>query len=167
MRLGKQSPGKEVGYRRGWSRGGRIAASLFEYPIDECAEFQLLENLAEFLFVRFFADERIHIEPDGNICFDGGKEFGEGYHLAVGFHFRFQCAFQLVGMFQQVFDTAEFGNQFLCGFLAHTRTAGMLSEASPISPSMSMTCSVVCMLNFVFTLRYPSLRIHQCAWGGT
>ena len=124
LRLGKQSPGKEVGYRRGWSRGGRIAASLFEYPIDECAEFQLLENLAEFLFVRFFADERIHVELNGNICFDGGKEFGEGYHLAVGFHFRFQCAFQLVGMFQQVFDTAEFGNQFLCGFLAHTRTAG-------------------------------------------
>ena len=124
LRLGKQSPGKEVGYRRGWSRGGRIAASLFEYPVDECAEFQLLENLAEFFFVRFFADERIHVEQNGNICFDGGKEFGEGYHLAVGFHFRFQCAFQLVGMFQQVFDTAEFGNQFLCGLLAHARTAG-------------------------------------------
>ena len=124
MRLGKQSPGKEVGYRRGWSRGGRIAASLFEYPVDECAEFQLLENLAEFFFVRFFADERIHVELNGNICFDGGKEFGEGYHLAVGFHFRFQCAFQLVGMFQQILDTAEFGNQFLCGLLAHARTAG-------------------------------------------
>ena len=124
LRLGKQSPGKEVGYRRGWSRGGRIAASLFEYPVDECAEFQLLENLAEFFFVRFFADERIHVELNGNICFDGGKEFGEGNHLAVGLHFRFQCAFQLVGMLQQIFDAAEFGNQFLCGFLAHTRTAG-------------------------------------------
>ena len=27
-------------------------------------------------------------------------------------------------MFQQVFDTAKFGNQFLCGFLTYTRTTG-------------------------------------------
>ena len=124
LRLGKQSAGKEVGCRRGWGGGGRVAVSFFEYPVDECAEFQLFENLAEFFFVRFFPDERIHIEPDGDICFDGSKEFGEGNHFPVCLHLRFQCAFQLVGVFQQVLDAAEFGNQLLCGFLAHTRTAG-------------------------------------------
>ena len=42
--------------------------------------------------------------------FDSGKEFGESNQFLIGFHFRFQGSFQLVGMFQQIFDTSEFGD---------------------------------------------------------
>ncbi len=131
----------EVGYGEVGEEEAGLPLLFFQNAIDECAEFQLLENLAELLFVRFFANER-PCRAEWVRRFDGCEEFGESNHFPVGFHFCFQCSFQLVGMGQQVFDAAEFGNQFCAVFSPTPGQPGMLSEESPISPSISMTCSV-------------------------
>ena len=122
-RLGKQSSGIRIGCG-GIGRRGKGSIRLFQNTVDERAKFQLFENLTKFFFVRFFADECIHVELDGHVHFDGRKEFGESNHFPVCLYFGFKRAFQLVGMGKQVFDAAEFRYQFLRGFLAHARTAG-------------------------------------------
>ena len=125
MRLCKQSSGKKVGCaccRLTCSRSGSIAFA--KDAVDKCAEFQFTENLAEFLLVGFFAYQAVHVECDGSIGLDGGQEFGESDHFAVRLYFGLQGSFQLVGVFEQIFDAAELGYQLLSGFLAHAGTTG-------------------------------------------
>ena len=97
---------------------------------------------SEFSSACLFADKSIHVELDRDIDFDGGEEFGERNHFPIGFHFRFQGSFRLVGMFQQVLDASEFGDQFLGSLFSDSGTSReCCRRQSPISPSISITCA--------------------------
>ena len=96
---------------------------LLELSFGQGAELQFFKQCLQLFLVRLFHAQFVHVECDGCIRPDSGEEFGEGNHLLVGLHFCADGSFQLVGMLQQVFDTAELVNQFGCRFFSHTRTS--------------------------------------------
>ena len=143
----KQSSGIRIGCGGAGGRG-KGSIRLFQDTVDERTEFQFLENLAEFFFIRFFANECTHVELNGHIYFDSCKEFGESNHFPVCLYFGFKRTFQLVSVGKQVFDTAEFRYQFLCGFLSHARTAGDI--VGRVSHQSQHIDDLLCGLNIEF-----------------
>ena len=117
-RTGKECSGVRVGFVGGSGGGG-----LLQHPVDERAEFQFIKNFAQGFFVGFFAHQCLHVEFDGYIGLDGSQKLGERDLFLVGLHLCLQCALELVGILQQVFDAAKLSDEFLSRFFAHARTA--------------------------------------------
>ena len=93
----------------------------FENPFQEGTELQFFENFTEFALIGAFPLQCVQIQFDGNIGLDSGQKFGEADLFAVGLNLCTDGSLQLVGMFQQVLDAAEFGNQFLSCFFSYSR----------------------------------------------
>ena len=104
--------------------GGRGGGGLPQDAVQQGAELQFGENLAQGFRVRLLAHQGLHVQRDGHVGLDGGQELGEGDLFLVGFHFVSQSALQVLGVRQEVLDVAELGDEFLRGFLAHAGAAG-------------------------------------------
>jgi len=101
---------------------GRFVA--LQHTVGQVAELQFLEQRAQLLFVRFLYEQAIHVEFDGHIRLDGGQEAGELDFFCMFFYFLLERSFQLVGVGQQILDTAKFSDEFQCRLLAYARTSG-------------------------------------------
>ena len=108
--------------RGGWGSGGFLIGS--HHAVEQAPELQVFEYPLERFLVRLLPFQPVHIEADGYIGLDGGKEFGEQDLFAVGFYLGLDGTFQLTGMFEQVFDASELGYQFLGSLFAHARASG-------------------------------------------
>ena len=103
--------------------GSGCGCLVTQYPVGEGAEFQLLEDGAQFLAVDGFASQSYLVEGQRHVGANRGQETREFNLLAVRLDFGFESPLQLVGMGQQIFDAAKVGDEFHGCLFAHTGTA--------------------------------------------
>ncbi len=146
LRLGKESPGEpfERRVRRGMEVAGEDELRL---PFLKTRSMSVRNSISSKIFrsSSSFGSSRTSSNPcsscDGNINFDGGKEFGELNHFPVSFHFRFQVLLSVRSVWRGGFRCCHIRQSVFVLFSPTPGQPGMLSELSPISPSMSMTCA--------------------------
>ena len=85
------------------------------------AEFKLFEQCRDFFGVGFRQFVVMFVERYVAIAENGGEFFRHDTFILVGLDRLLHLAFQLMRVFQQVLHRAEFLDQFLGGYFAHTR----------------------------------------------
>ena len=77
--------------------------------------------------------------------------------------FVFNGSFQLVGMFQQVLDASEFGDQFLSSLFSYTRTSGnVVGSSRPSVRAYRSPVRATGCRTWLSLLQRPSLRNLLC-----
>ena len=101
-------------------RGGRFA----EEPLDEALEFEFGEEKLELVVVALADHQLFRRFLHGDIALDGDQPLGEQSLIFVFLDLLLLLAFELVGVFEQVFHRAKLGNELLRGLWSDARHTG-------------------------------------------
>ena len=101
-----------------------IRLALVDNALGERAELQFVEHLAQCHKIHGHTLQCILVPVEWHIGLDGGKVLRQPDLLGIIFHLRLQCAFQFIGVAQQIFNGAELLNEFFRRFRTHAGAAG-------------------------------------------
>ena len=82
-------------------------------------ELQFFKKLGHSSRVGYRKGVVFGIKSHGHIDDDTRQLFGQDTQLFVGFNFFFELTFELIGVFEERFQTAIFFDEFFCRLIAH------------------------------------------------
>ena len=100
-----------------------VRLALVDDTLGERAELQFIEHLAQCHKIHGHTLQRFLVPVEWHIGLDGGKVLRQPDLLGIIFHLRLQCAFQLIGVAQQILNGTELLNEFFRRFRTHTGAA--------------------------------------------